>query len=181
MKLKYTLLLTLFLSLGFITSCDDDDDDKIEYTATYPLSGDWTVTYSIETSPGQFEPLAENSELLIYNTAANTPTEIWVDDHGNFWNFKVRANADISALTFNAQNSVSAALRRNSEGALVPYDIEVNIAEGQVFKNAATVNGIQRDSIYFQVSFEDDEDANEDPDPFGTIYHVYGHRSTGFE
>jgi hypothetical protein len=170
MKLKYTLLLTLFLSLGFITSCDDDEDDDLEFTATYPLSGDWTVTYSIETAPGQFEPLLEDTELLIYNTSENLPTEVWVDDHGNFWDFKVKTPADARARTFGGEN-----LENQS------YESVVNVASGQVFLDAVRVNGIQRDSIYFQVSFNDDEDAEGNPAPFGTIYHVYGHRSTGFE
>lgn len=181
MKQKYTFILILFLALGFVSACDDDDEDDVEFTATYPISGDWTVTYSLETAPGEFEPLVENTELLIYNTAANLPTEVWVDDHENFWNFKVRTNIDLKALTFNAQNSVSVALTEDENGDPIPYDIEVNINNGQVFKNAVTLNGVQRDSIYFQVSFEDDEDAEGNPAPFGTIYHVYGHRSTGFE
>ncbi|ARS36383.1 lipid-binding protein [Pontibacter actiniarum] len=164
MKLKYTLLLLTFLSFGFLTSCDDDDDEDIDYTATYPISGDWTVTYSIETSPGEFLPLVENEELLIYNTAANVPTEVWVDDDGHFWDFKVKTPVDISSLTFGGENLQN-----------VSYNSQVNISNGQVFLNAVEVNTIMRDSIYFQVSFSDDEE------PYGTIYHVYGHRSTGFE
>ncbi|HEY4650364.1 MAG TPA: lipid-binding protein, partial [Pontibacter sp.] len=136
MKLKYILLPVMFLSVGVLTSCDDDEDDEIEYTATYPLSGDWTVSYSIETAPGQFEPLVENGELLIYNTSENVATQIWVDDHENFWNFKVKANADISTRTFSAQNAVSVAMTEDEEGNPIPYDIEVNITDGKVFENA---------------------------------------------
>lgn len=170
MKLKYILLLVMFLSVGFLTSCDDDDDDELEFTATYPLSGDWTVTFSIETAPGQFEPLVDHGELFIYNTSANIPTEVWVDDHGSFWDFKVKSPADARARTFGGNE-----LQNES------YDSQVTITNGQVFVDAVRVNGILRDSIYFQVSFNDDEDAEGNPDPFGTIYHVYGHRSTGFE
>ncbi|MBB6612245.1 hypothetical protein H7F15_14440 [Pontibacter sp. Tf4] len=164
MKLKYSYLLIMLLSVGFLASCDDDDDDEIEFTATYPLSGDWTVNYSIETAPGQFEPLVEHGEVLIYNTSENVPTEIWVDDQGNFWDFKTKSPADANARTFGGEGLQD-----------VQHDAVVNIANGQVFLDAVTVNGIKRDSIYFQVSFSDDEE------PFGTIYHVYGHRSTGFE
>ncbi|WP_276499079.1 lipid-binding protein [Pontibacter litorisediminis] len=170
MKLKYTLFLALFLSLGFFTSCDDDDEDDIDFTATYPISGTWSVTYSIETAPGQFEPLAEHSELLIYNTAANVPTEVWVDDEGNFWDFKVKTPINIANLTFGGESLEN-----------MSYNSQVTITDGQVFLNAVEVNSIMRDSIYFRVSFSDDEDAEGNPDPFGTIYHVYGHRSTGFE
>ncbi|AKD02212.1 lipid-binding protein [Pontibacter korlensis] len=164
MKLKYTLLLTLFLSLGFLTSCDDDDEEEIAYTATYPISGDWSVTFSIETAPGQFEPLVEHTEVLIYNTAANVPTEVWIDDEGHFWDFKVRTPININNLTFGGENLEN-----------MSYNSQVTVTDGQVFLNAVEVNNIMRDSIYFRVSFSDDEE------PFGTIYHVYGHRSTGFE
>ena len=171
MKLKYTLLLTLFLSLGVFTACDDDDDDDIDYTATYPVSGTWSVTYNIETAPGQFEPLTDPTEVLIYNTAANVPTEVWVDDDGHFFiNFKVKAPIDINNLTFGGENL------ENTD-----HSGQVTITDGQVFLNAVEVNNVLRDSIYFRVSFSDDEDAEGNPDPFGTIYHVYGHRSSGFE
>ncbi|WP_299825072.1 lipid-binding protein [uncultured Pontibacter sp.] len=170
MKLKYTLLLLLFLSLGCFTACDDDDDDDIEFTAAYPIAGDWTVTYSIETAPGQFEPLLDHAELLIYNTAANVPSEVWVDDHGSFWDFKAKTPTNISDLSFGGEN-----LQNTTRAS------QVTITDGRVFLNGAQVNGIQRDSIYFRVSFDDDEDAEGNPSPFGTIYHVYGHRSTGFE
>ena len=169
MKLKYTLLLTLFLSLGIFTSCDDDDDD-IEFTATYPISGNWNVTLSLEAAPGQFQPLIGPTEILIYNTAANVPTEVWVDDEGHFTDFKVRTPIDINNLTFGGENLEN-----------VIYSSQVTITDGQVFLNAVEVNNIMRDSIYFRISFSDDEDAEGNPDPFGTIYHVYGHRSTGFE
>ncbi|SFG43893.1 lipid-binding protein [Pontibacter chinhatensis] len=170
MKLKYTLLLTLFLSLGVFSACDDDDDDDIDYTATYPISGTWSVTFNIETAPGQFEPLTDLTEVLIYNTAANVPTEVWIDDEGNVADFKVKTPINIGNLTFGGEN-----LANDYEPT------QVTITDGQVFLNAVEVNNVLRDSIYFRVSFSDDEDAEGNPDPFGTIYHVYGHRSSGFE
>jgi len=170
MKLRYTFLFTMLLSLGVLTACDDDDDPAIDYTATYPISGDWTVTYSVEDGAGGFEPLVEGAELLIYNTAANTANEVWVDDHGNFWDFKVKTGANVQNRTFGGE-----ALQN------VSYESQVTITDGQVFLNGTESNGLQRDSIYFRVSFDDDQDANGDPDPYGTVYHVYGHRSTGFE
>ena len=170
MKIKslfYILAMVPFA--GFFSSCDDDDDIDIEYTAAYPLSGDWTVTYSVDDGAGGFQPLVENTELLIYNTAANEPNEVWVDDHGNFWDFKVKTPADLNNRTFGGEALLN-----------VSYESEVTITDGQVILNGAEENGLMRDSIYFRVSFSDDEDAD-GPAPYGTIYHVYGHRSTGFE
>ncbi|MER2996020.1 lipid-binding protein [Pontibacter populi] len=163
MRQKYTYILILFLTLGFVSACDDDDDVEIGYTATYPLSGDWTVTLSLETAPGQFEPLADHLELLIYNTSENVPTEVWIDDHGNIDDFKVKTPSDARARTFGGSSLT------NENG-----DNQISIANGQVFLDAVRVNEILRDSIYFQLSFSDDTTP-------GTVYHVYGHRSTGFE
>ncbi|WP_347157962.1 lipid-binding protein [Pontibacter chitinilyticus] len=165
MKIKplYYILAMLPL-LGFLTACDDDDETDIEYTATYPVSGDWTVTYSVDDGAGGQQVLAEGLELLIYNTAANTPDAVWVDDNGTFWQYKVRANVNMADLTFSGQDLENQA-----------YESKVTIANGKVFKNAATVNGIQRDSISMDVSFDDDDPS------YGTVYHVNGHRSTGFE
>lgn len=170
MKRRYFYILVMLPLFVLLGACDDDDDIDIEYTATYPISGDWTVTYSLDNGAGGFEPLVEHTELLIYNTAANEPNEVWVDDHGNFWDFKVKTPANVQNLTFGGE-----ALEN------VSYDSQVNITDGQVFLNGAEENGLLRDSIYFRVTFSDDTDANGDPDPYGTVYHVYGHRSTGFE
>ncbi|WP_242922805.1 lipid-binding protein [Pontibacter liquoris] len=164
MKRRYLFILAV-VALGSIsTACDNEDDPKIEYTATYPVSGDWTVTYTADDSAGGQQVLAENLEVLIYNTAANTPDAIWVDDNGTFWEYKVQTPVNMTDLSFSGENLANQA-----------YESLVTIANGKVFKDAATVNGLKRDSISFDVSFNDDET------PFGTIYHVNGHRSTGFE
>ncbi|MFT2007289.1 lipid-binding protein [Pontibacter sp. 13R65] len=166
MKIKNLLILPILLSVGFLAACDDDDDPKVEYTSTYPVSGDWTVTYKVETSPGVFEDIFDigETELLIYNTAENNGQQIWIDDHGNFWTFKVKANVDMASLTFSGNELI------NQE-----YASQVTIADGKVMKDATMVSGARTDSIYFKVSFSDDEE------PYGTIYHVSGHRGTGFE
>ena len=177
MKIKYSLVLTMLLSLGFLSSCDKDDDPEVENMATYPVSGDWYVNYEVETSPGVFEDIygVGPTHLLVYNTAANTPDEIWIDDQGNFWNYKVKTGVNMQDLTFSANEAVSASMQKNQAGDMVPYDIKVNITDGKVFKDATKAHGVQIDSIYFNVSFEDDAE------PFGTVYRVTCHRSTGFE
>ncbi len=162
MKLRHLFILAALFLFGPLTSCDDDDDPSIEYSATYPISGDWTVTYSADDGTGNFLPLVEDAELLIYNTSANIPTEVWVDDHGGFQNFKVRANVDLPNLAFSGDN-----LQNTATGSKVTT---VTISNGKIIRDGALQNGIKRDSIYFEVSLGD-----------ATIYRVAGHRSTGFE
>jgi hypothetical protein len=160
---KKLLLLPLLLSLGFLSSCNEDDEPEVEYMATYPVSGEWVVDYYVETSPGQLELIAPHTQLRAYNTAANVPTEIWLDDQGSFWDYKVRSGLNMTDLTFSG-----AELQNESN------DSKVTLTEGKVIKNGTKVNGIQADSISFKVSFDDDET------PYGTTYHASGHRSTGF-
>ncbi|WP_187262556.1 lipid-binding protein [Pontibacter beigongshangensis] len=171
MRIKNLLILAILLIPGLFISCDEDDDLKVENSSTHPVSGDWTVTYKVETSPNVFEDIygVGETHLLVYNTAADNGQEIWVDDHGNFWAYKVKANVNMSNLTFSGSE-----LGNQSELDDPTNENQVTITDGKVIKDGTMVTGARTDSIYFRVSFSDDEA------PYGTIYHVSGHRSTGF-
>jgi len=162
MKLKKLLILPFLLSLGFLSSCDQDDEPEIEYMATYPVSGEWVVNYYVENSAGELEKIAPHTQIRAYNTAANVPTEIWIDDQGTFWDYKVRAGLNMSDLSFSGTE-----LENQS------YESKVTITDGKVIRNGTSIKGIPADSIYFRVSFDDDEE------PYSTIYHAAGHRSNG--
>jgi hypothetical protein len=162
MKIKSLIVLASFFSLGFLVSCDQDDEIEVEYMATYPVSGDWTVNYYVENADGELEEIASGLQILAYNTAANSPTEIWIDDHGTFWDYKVKTPLNIADLSFSG-----------SELQNVSYASKVTITEGKVFRNGTRVNGLQADSIAFKVSFDDDET------PYATTFIAAGHRSTG--
>jgi hypothetical protein len=165
MKIKYLLPLAFLLPLCFFTSCDEYDDEEITYVATFPASGTWAVTFNIETSPGQFEQVADPANLSVYNTAANTPDRMWIDDLHHFWDFKVNVPLNKADLSFSA-NAVQN----------VAYESQVTITDGKVFVMGTQVNGNPADSIYFRASFSDDGTPT-DPDPYGTIYHIFGHRA----
>lgn len=95
------------------------------------------------------------------------PNEIWVDDLGNFWEFKVKANADVNALTFHTPDSTANAY----------YDCKVLIEGGKILPGAATnPHGTAADSIVFYVSFDDDTY----PAYYGFAkYKISGYRYTG--
>ncbi|PRY08994.1 lipid-binding putative hydrolase [Pontibacter ummariensis] len=169
MKLKLIPGLSLFLLLGALSSCEKEDPE-VTYTATYPVSGEWWVTYKVETSPGVFEDVEHvgYTPLLTYNTAANTASQIWVDDRGNFKNYKVRSGLDMSKLSFAVNEAVNTALDEDAK----PVDGNVTIQDGKVFIGSGLSRSkVKTDSIYFRVEFSDDP---------GTTYHVSGHRRTGF-
>ena len=157
-------LLLAMLSV-FIFSCKKDLQDS-GGTAAEKLAGEWWV--QLFNPDGSLAyPASYRGHLYTYNTAANN-NEFWIDDYsdasGNvLWDFKVKAQADLSNLSFQAKDAVS----------VVPnYSIKVNITEGKVLPLAArSKTGNVTDSIYMKVEFSDDP---------GTIYTIKGHQRTGF-
>lgn len=143
------------------------EKDEIGNTATESLAGEWYVTVDAVDEGGNV--VAEDCyglghiHMNTYNTAANIPTEMYVDDIKNFWDFKVRVKSDINTLTF-ATNG--AAVNESYE------DCEVTIDGGKILLDAATTpHGTPADSIVYYVSFSDDEP--------GMRYRVSGYRYTG--
>lgn len=159
-KLIYLFICTLF------AFCSCSDDEKIDYTAPGILAGEWWVTYYQETAPGKWEVIGnyKNLPLYTYNSAANKADELFVDDQGEFWDFKVKAFANPGALSFGS----------DAELANLSYeDCNVVITEGKVMFNAAkSKTGIVTDSICFKVKFSDDPDQ--------LVYKVEGHKRTGW-
>ncbi len=144
-----------------ITSCQKED---IGGTATESLAGQWYVQANMVNADGSVieDPYGLGRfQILTYNTSANNPNEIWIDDIKNFWNFKVKANGDINTLTFGA---ASAENQRGDE-------ITINITNGKIIKNGGMQNnGSPADYITMDVEFSDDP---------GTIYRLEGVRYSG--
>lgn len=161
-------IYALMLCVGglLFSSCEKDE---VGSTATEALAGEWYVTVDAADEAGN--TVAEDPFglghifVLTYNTAADIPTEMYVSDEGNFWNYKVRVNSDVNNLTFST----------NGDTQNEAYDCLVNIEDGRLLPQAATTpSGMPADSIVFYVSFSDDTN--------GFIkYKVSGYRYTGFE
>ncbi len=150
--------LSLIIGLTFFSfSCDEvGGDDDMGGTAVKDMAGDWYV----KTFVGSTEVLGYQL-ISTYNTAANLSTEMWIDDHQNIWEFKVKSGVDYSAKTFSGS-----ALQNDY------YNITVNITNGKVLHGAATTTGGNTsDSITFEAEFSDDP---------GTIYRIAGYKRTGF-
>lgn len=164
-KYIFMAIAALTMSFGF-TSCDDSDVDA-GGTAVEEMAGQWDVTVDVVDSTGTTlyeDPYGLGTiTLTTYNTAANTDDEMFIDDNGNFWNFKFKVNTDYSAKTFSATD--------------VSYDSEgtgtATVTDGRVMLDAATnLHGMPNDSIDFKIQFSDDD--------YGFIYHIHGQRYTGF-
>lgn len=158
-------IVWLFSLLVFVLAgCEKDE---IGNTATEALAGEWYVIVdAVDGSGNVTAPDCYGMGKVLmntYNTAANVPTEMFVDDIGNFWDFKVRVQADVNALTFATNGAVA---NESYEGC------DVTIEGGKVLPGAGiTPHGTPADSIVYYVSFSDD-------DP-GIRYKVSGIRYTG--
>lgn len=85
-KVVYLLIMAAGLALA---SCEKDE---VGNTATKALAGEWYVTVDGVDASGAvlYEDVfgLGHTMLYTYNTAANVPTEMYVDDAGNVWNIK---------------------------------------------------------------------------------------------
>ncbi|MBQ9451028.1 MAG: hypothetical protein IJU34_06920 [Bacteroidales bacterium] len=170
MKKILTIALAL-VSLAFI-SCQKD---PIGGTATQEVSGQWYVQADGVDASGNL-PADEYADVygignflvLTYNTSANTENEIFVDDLGNFWDFKLKVACNLAAKTFG----------NSGEVPNLNYDCNVWVRNGKIVPNGTkTPSGMPADYIEFEVGFDDDEDAAE----LGfDHYKIHGFRYTGF-
>lgn len=168
--MKKAIYLLLMAVCAVMTSCEKE---QIGGTATQALAGEWYVTADAVDKDGNV--VYKDEELFgigkfhvnTYNTAANVSNEMWVDDLGNFWEFKVKATTDVNNYTFSTPDSAANAY----------YDCKVLIEGGKILPAAATTpHGTAADSIVFYVSFSDDEY----PAAFGYAkYRISGYRYTG--
>lgn len=92
--------------------------------------------------------------IKVYNTSFGQDS-VWIDDNSNIWPFKAKAKADMGTLTFSTTNYISHPGTNNED--------VITITNGKIITN---------DSIYFEAEFGSDA---------GTIYKMYGHRSTSYE
>jgi hypothetical protein len=151
------LILIFTVGIVVLSSCQKLKDPGA--TAAVNMANEWWVTLNLD---GQ-DLYGTHVKIATYNTSANN-NEIWVDDFdGNVWDFKVKAQADFSNLTFSANESVS----------VIPgYEIKVNITDGKIFPGMGlSKSGNVVDSIHMKIEFEDDP---------GTIYEIQGHARTRF-
>jgi hypothetical protein len=161
----YTLLVCI--SLLWI-GCQEDPEPG--GTAIQDVAGEWWVRIYIGGTT-ENDIVVDYVKVTTFNTASNSSDSLWIYDNLNIWEFQVKAGYD------KANKSFSASQARN-----ISYpDSEVTITDGKVLLGQGrSSSGVQTDSIHFVVSFNDDTDANGDPDPYGTQYIIAGHRRTGF-
>jgi hypothetical protein len=143
--MKRVSLIIAGLALVTVFSCSKKPDTG--GTATESMANEWWAELILPDGTTNANGAGYFGHIFTYNSSANT-NEIWIEDPNELYNFKVKATADLGALTFSANNVTS----------VVPgYDIKVTITEGKIIQNGGhSKTGNVTDSIYMKVKFEDD-------------------------
>lgn len=143
---KYIFIFLAALSFTFI-GCDVDTDEEAGGTAIEKMAGMWTVLVS-EIDPSGNSVDLGYIHLYTYNTAANLPSEMWIDDDGAFFEVKLKVDINYSNRTFTSngykQNQMT--------------DDMIQISEGKITEGGATTpSGMPADGIEFYVAYEGDD------------------------
>jgi hypothetical protein len=134
-------------------------------TAVEKMTGDWWITVDVIEGDEIHEDGLGVGHILMYtyNTAANLPTEMWLDDASHFWEYKLKVRVDYANRTFYTPDFE----------ANQTYESKVKVTDGKVVKEGTkSPSGQPADYIEYKIQFDDD--------PGEGIYFVKGFRRTGF-
>lgn len=187
--MKKVLYSAALLLLATLTSCEKED---IENTATVNMAGQWYVQVDAVDDAGN--PIKNGEDyfgfgrvlILTSNTAANSTSEMLIDDLGSFdvaagygngnypsYSLKSKINVDLGALTFSSNNATNLSDKNKFDSDLYPITIE----GGQILPGAGRQNnGSVADSIVFYVKYAGDPWF---PDDGYAKYKVSGIRYSG--
>jgi len=158
------------------------EKEPIGGTATEKMAGQWYVQVDGYDTTGDSVVIEDFNGgrvlLLTYNTAANEPNKLFINDQAGFWDFIVRVDCDLNKMTFGSPDS----LQNES------YDCKVSLTNGKiVLGGTKTPSGQVADYIQFDINFDDDDLASYGMpgvsygDYYGfDVYRVSGWRYTGF-
>lgn len=168
MKTNINILSTAIALLFVMVACETEEIDP-GAVANNELSGEWFVHY--DHSVFGADPFGVGySRILTSTTAGASASDLIITDEANFWDYRVKAKMDISSMSFGSSDTLVSFV----DG----YDIKVLIRNGRVIEDAiTTAAGVQTDSIYFEIWFEDLDGATGITSD--TLF-VSGYRRTGF-
>ncbi|MFO8086977.1 MAG: lipid-binding protein [Bacteroidales bacterium] len=173
---KKILIFAIILGLAALFSCETMDEPEMETTSTFPLNGEYWVTYS----QGGTQIVGYNL-LTLTNTAADDGKHILIKEPVLMVNeagemAPVVANANMDNLTFNVQ------------GFEYPYNdtsiVRLDISDGKFWEDKyTTAAGNKTDSIYMNVTFNElavDTNGNVIDTAYSGTFEISGYKRTGW-
>ena len=138
----YTLVLGFLFTFN---ACQEEFEPG--GTVVQEMAGTYTVLYNHDDYGT--DPFGVGfSQIIMYNTSSESTTEMWLNDQGNFWEYKVKVPIDLNNLTFGSPDTLI--------NAIDGYEIKVIVENGKIIPGAATPpSGNPVDSIYFDIWFDD--------------------------
>ena len=144
---KLFIILATFAALVLSYSCQKD---PVGGTRSQALAGQWYVTVDGADKAGNVtleDPFGMGRFIVLtYNTTDDNGIDLFLDDLGNFWEFKVKTTGDVNSLTFAVD-----------KGKDLYNGIDVTVTGGKITPGGATTpSGQPADAIEFYVTFSDD-------------------------
>jgi len=168
---KILLYVAFAMAVSSLSSCKEDLE--IWDSATLDYSG--RFMYQLQDSSGAtvYVDYAAKNEIRIFNTAANLPNEVWIDDIAKKFPFKCKFNLTGNSESFKSKSLNFADLNDNTITTVKDYGftlptvkplaanetvteprgyLRCAVTEGKIIRNAATtLGGNKADSIFIRV------------------------------
>ena len=155
-------LLVILLALVTFSSCETYGDYEIEYTAIYPLCGEWVVNVT-----GEDGGLAEGVTCNTYNTTDDATDKMWIKMSvaTNDWGVRGKIHCDVTSKSFDGDGIAN--LLHADDG--INSTVTFNISGKVIVDGYTTQANTKVDAIEFTLTQN------------GKSMTVKGFRKTGWE
>ena len=156
-------LLVILLALVTFSSCETYGDYEIEYTAIYPLCGEWVVNVTGEDGG----VLAEGVTFNTYNTTDYATDKMWIKMSvaTNDWGVRGKIHCDVTSKSFDGDGIAN--LLHADDG--INSTVTFNISGKVIVDGYTTQANTKVDAIEFTLTQN------------GKSMTVKGFRKTGWE
>ena len=156
-------LLVILLALVTFSSCETYGDYEIEYTAIYPLCGEWVVNVTGEDGG----VLAEGVTCNTYNTPDDATDKMWIKMSvaTNDWGVRGKIHCDVASKSFDGDGIAN--LLHADDG--INSTVTFNISGKVIVDGYTTQANTKVDAIEFTLTQN------------GKSMTVKGFRKTGWE
>ena len=156
-------LLVILLALVTFSSCETYGDYEIEYTAIYPLCGEWVVNVTGEDGG----VLAEGGTCNTYNTNDDATDKMWIKMSvaTNDWGVRGKIHCDVTSKSFDGDGIAN--LLHADDG--INSTVTFNISGKVIVDGYTTQANTKVDAIEFTLTQN------------GKSMTVKGFRKTGWE